>query len=115
MLEKRVGHHFNNLDVFVSIAGGLKIKEPGIDLAIALAIASSFCNRPIDPHTIVLGEIGLGGEIRSVPRIESRLKEAKLMGFKRCILPKRSMPKEQGALELVPVERLEDAITILLP
>ncbi len=114
VLEKRVGHHFNNLDVFVSIAGGLKIKEPGIDLAIALAIASSFCNRPIDPHTIVLGEIGLGGEIRSVPRIESRLKEAKLMGFKRCVLPKRSLPKEQGSLELVPVEKLEDAINIIL-
>ncbi len=114
VLEKRIGHHFHSMDVFVSIAGGLKIKEPGIDLAIAMAISSSFANRPIDPHTIVLGEIGLGGEIRSVPRIESRIKEAKHMGFKRCILPKRSLPKENGLIELVGVERLEEALQILL-
>mgnify|MGYP000057587614 CR=1 FL=1 len=114
VLEKRVGQHYGNLDVFVSIAGGLKIKEPAIDLAAALAIASSFCNHPIDQHTVVLGEIGLGGEIRSVPRIESRIKEAKHMGFKRCILPKRSLPKDQSSLELIPVERLEEAINIVL-
>jgi DNA repair protein RadA/Sms len=114
VLEKRVGHHFHHLDVFVSVAGGLRIREPAIDLAIALAIASSFSNRPIDPHTIVLGEIGLGGELRSVPRVESRIKEAKHMGFKRCILPKKSLPKEMGALELVGVERLEEAIEIIL-
>lgn len=114
VLEKRVGHHFHNLDVFVSVAGGLRIREPAIDLAIALAIASSFSNRPIDPHTIVLGEIGLGGELRSVPRIESRIKEAKHMGFKRCILPKKSLPKEKGSIELIGVERLEEAIQIIL-
>lgn len=114
VLEKRAGYHFHNLDVFVSVAGGLRIREPAIDLAIALAIASSFCNRPIDPHTIVLGEIGLGGEIRSVSRVESRIKEATHMGFKRCILPKRSLPKEKGTIDLVGVERLEEAIQILL-
>ncbi len=114
VLEKRVGHHFHNLDVFVSVAGGLRIREPAIDLGVALAIASSFSNRPIDPHTIVLGEIGLGGELRSVPRVESRIKEAKHMGFKRCILPKRSLPKEKGVIELVGVERLEEAIQIIL-
>ena len=114
VLEKRVGHHFHNLDVFVSVAGGLRIKEPAIDLAVALAIASSFSNRPIDPHTIILGEIGLGGEIRSVPRIETRIKEAKHMGFKKCILPKRSLPKDKGLMELVGVERLEEAIDLVL-
>ncbi len=114
VLEKRAGYHFHSLDVFVSVAGGLRIREPAIDLAIALAIASSFCNRPIDPHTIVIGEIGLGGEIRSVSRMESRIKEASHMGFKRCILPKRSLPKEKGIIELVGVERLEEAIQILL-
>jgi DNA repair protein RadA/Sms len=114
VLEKRVGHHFHNLDVFVSVAGGLRIREPAIDLAIALAIASSFSNRPIDPQTIVLGEIGLGGELRSVPRVETRIKEAKHMGFKRCILPKKSIPKEKGIMDLVGVERLEEAIQIVL-
>ena len=78
-------------DVFVSIAGGMRILEPGIDLGILLAIASSMKCRVIDPETIVVGEVGLGGELRSVPRIESRLKEAINMGFRRCIIPKRNL------------------------
>jgi DNA repair protein RadA/Sms len=114
VLEKRVGHHFHNLDVFVSVAGGLKIKEPAIDLAVALAISSSFANRPLDPNTIAFGEIGLGGELRSVSRLDSRIKEAKNLGFKRCIFPKKSLPKEITGIELIGVDRLEEAIEILL-
>jgi DNA repair protein RadA/Sms len=91
VLEKRMGHSLHNCDVFVSIAGGIRITEPAIDLSILMAIASSFCNRAIDPHTVIIGEVGLGGEVRSVPRIEARLHEALHMGFTSCILPKRNL------------------------
>jgi DNA repair protein RadA/Sms len=91
VLEKRVGYSLHNCDVFVSIAGGIRISEPAIDLSILLAIASSFCNRPIDAHTAIIGEVGLGGEVRSVPRIEARLREALHMGFTNCLLPKRNL------------------------
>lgn len=91
VLEKRVGYHLHRCDVFVSVAGGLRILEPAIDLGILLAVASSMRNRRIDPDTAIIGEVGLGGEIRSVPRLDSRLKEAINMGFKRCIVPKRNL------------------------
>ncbi len=90
VLEKRMGYQLHNKDVFVSIAGGLKISEPAIDLAVVMAISSSFSNRILDPKTVVIGEVGLGGEIRSVSRIEARIKEAINMGFTKCILPKRN-------------------------
>jgi len=114
VLEKRMGYHFHSLDVFVSVAGGLKIRETAIDLALILAIASSFCNRAIDPLTSIIGEVGLGGEVRSVPRIENRLKEVKQMGFQRCILPKKNLPKEKMDIELIGVERVDQAISYLL-
>ncbi len=91
VLEKRVGYQLHHCDVFVSVAGGMKIVEPAIDLGILMAIASSFCNKPIDPEMVILGEVGLGGEVRSVPRIESRIKEAIHMGFRQCLLPKRNL------------------------
>lgn len=91
VLEKRLGYPLHKCDVFVSIAGGMRITEPGIDLGILLALASSMRNRIIDSQATVVGEVGLGGEIRSVARMESRLKEAIHMGFKRCIIPKRNL------------------------
>ncbi len=118
VLEKRVGYPLHRCDVFVSIAGGLRIKEPAIDLGVILAIASSYRNRIIDPDTTIVGEVGLGGEVRSVPRLEQRLKEAIHMGFKRAIVPKHSLKgvsdniKKQ--IELLPVEMVEEAIEKLL-
>lgn len=91
VLEKRMGYQLFRCDVFVSIAGGMKITEPAIDLGILAAIASSHRNRRIDPETTVVGEVGLGGELRSIPRLESRIKEAIHMGFKRCVIPKRNL------------------------
>jgi DNA repair protein RadA/Sms len=91
VLEKRMGYQLFRCDVFVSIAGGVKILEPAIDLGILISIASSLRNRRIDPEMTVVGEVGLGGELRSVSRIESRIKEAIHMGFKRCIIPKRNL------------------------
>jgi len=91
VLEKRVGYQLHHCDVFVALAGGLKIVEPAIDLGILLAIASSFSNRPLPSDLIVLGEVGLGGEVRGVSRIETRLKEAIHMGFRQCILPRKNL------------------------
>jgi len=109
-----MGYQLHNSDVFVSIAGGMKIFEPAIDLGILMAISSSFCNKPVDPETVIIGEVGLGGEVRSVPRIESRIKEAIHMGFRRCLLPKRNMkglPKSLSEkIALVGIDIVEDAI-----
>lgn len=109
VMEKRVGYQLHNRDVFVSVAGGMKISEPAIDLGVILAVASSLTNRMVDPYTVVIGEVGLGGEIRSVPRLEERLKEAHHMGFKKALIPKKGH-KERKTIETVGIERVEEAI-----
>lgn len=118
VLEKRVGYSLHHCDVFVALAGGLKIAEPAIDLGILLAIASSFSNRPIPSDAIVIGEVGLGGEVRGVSRIETRLKEAIHMGFKRCILPKKNLKglsQHIGEkIQLIGVELVDQAIQAIL-
>ncbi len=115
VLEKRMGYSLYRNDVYVAVTGGLKILEPGIDLGVLLAIASSFSNRSIDSDTVLMGEVGLGGEVRSIPRIEQRLKEAVNMGFKRCVLPKRNLKGlSSKEIYLIGVERVEDAISELL-
>lgn len=117
VLEKRMGFQLHNKDVFVSVAGGLKITEPSIDLGVILAISSSFSNRVLDPMTIVIGEVGLGGEVRSVPRIEARIKEGIHMGFTRCLLPKRNLKGVSELfseeISLVGIEYVDEAIRLL--
>jgi DNA repair protein RadA/Sms len=118
VLEKRMGYALHHTDVYVAVAGGMKVVEPAIDLGILLSIASSFCNKAIDPDTVVLGEVGLGGEVRSVPRIESRIKEAATMGFKTCILPQRNLKGLSNVyaqkIELHGIEFVEEAIHALI-
>jgi len=119
VLEKKVGYPLYQCDVFVSIAGGLKINEPAIDLGTLLAIASSFRNGVIDPDTAIVGEVSLSGEVRGVPRLEARIKEAIHMGFKRCVIPKfniKGLPKKvKEKIELLPVDVVDQAINLLLP
>ena len=74
-------------DIFVNVAGGVKLSEPAVDLGIIAAIASSFLDRPIDPKTVVFGEVGLTGEIRGINQMDVRIREAARMGFTRCIMP----------------------------
>lgn len=115
VLDKRVGYNLHHCDVFVALAGGLKIVEPAIDLGILLAIASSFLNRPIPADCIVIGEVGLGGEVRGVSRVETRLKEAVHMGFKKCILPKKNLKGlAPQKIELVGVDLVDQAIQSVL-
>ena len=113
VLEKRVGYQLHNRDVFVSITGGLRIAEPALDLAVLVAVSSSLTNRRVDPETVVLGEVGLGGELRSVTRVETRLKEALVMGFRRAVVPQRDAMRIPN-LEVIGVERVEQAIEATL-
>lgn len=118
VLEKKVRYPLYRCDVFVSVAGGMKIVEPGLDLSLSLAVASSFRNKPIDRNTCMAGEIGLSGEVRPVARIESRIKEAKHMGFKRIILPKRNvkgLSKEaREGIAITGVDFIEEAIDAVI-
>jgi DNA repair protein RadA/Sms len=114
VLEKRVGLGVGAQDVFVNVAGGLCLEEPAADLGIAASVVSSWTDRPIDPRTIVFGEIGLAGEIRAVPQAESRLREAAALGFTRCVLPKRSAERvTDPPLEIVGVENVHEALEAL--
>jgi DNA repair protein RadA/Sms len=88
VLEKKAGIALSNHDVFVKVAGGLKIDEPAADLSIAAALVSNFLEKPVDPKTVVFAEIGLAAEVRAVAQSSLRIKEAQRLGFKRCILPK---------------------------
>lgn len=91
VLEKRLGFYFGNLDVFMNIVGGLRLDEPAADLPIALALYSSLTDKVIPDNLIALGEIGLGGELRSISHITQRLSEIERLGFKKCIVPKSSL------------------------
>lgn len=118
VLEKRLKYPLHRSDVFVSIAGGLKVTEPAIDLGVLLATASSLRNRAIDSEVVVVGEVGLGGEIRSVPRVESRIKEAIHMGFKKCLIPKRNLkglsPEFKDKITIKGVDMVDEAVEALI-
>ncbi len=111
VLEKRVGIPLSKLDAYVASSGGLNVGEPAADLGIAIAVAASFRDRIVDPYTVLIGEVGLGGQVRPVSQLDLRLKEAAKLGFKRAIVP-----KGQGGLdtplEIVPVARVMDAIAL---
>ncbi len=102
-------------DVFINAVGGVRIAETGADLAIILAILSSYRDRPRDPHSLVFGEVGLSGEIRPVPNGEERLREASKHGFKSAIIPRANMPKSAKFkdMELIPVSHLADTVDAL--
>jgi DNA repair protein RadA/Sms len=114
VLEKRLGIPLSKLDAYVSSTGGLNVGEPAADLGVAIAVAASFRDRMVDPFTVIIGEVGLGGQVRSVSQLELRLKEAAKLGFKRAIIPKGQVLTDTG-LELIPVGRVADAIVAALP
>ena len=116
VLEKRAGLHLMNFDVYVSVAGGVRVEEPAVDLAVALAVASSHRERPADPATVAVGEVGLGGEVRAVSRIQSRVAEAAKLGFRRIILPRASLAgvEDPGGIELVGIVDIREALNLLL-
>ncbi|MBE8968584.1 DNA repair protein RadA [Nostocales cyanobacterium LEGE 12452] len=114
VLEKRVGIPMSKLDSYVASAGGLNVEEPAVDLGIAIAIVASFRDRIVDPGTVLIGEVGLGGQVRSVSQMELRLKEAAKLGFKRAIVPKGTKFPELN-IEILPVSKVIDAIIAAIP
>ena len=119
VLEKRVGFKLALKDVFLNIAGGLRVNDPAIDLAILAAVLSSNMDIALDPDTAVTGEVGLAGEIRPVPRIEQRIKEAAKLGFKRILIPAgQRLPNDKhsatNGIQLIEVSRVADAFRILI-
>jgi DNA repair protein RadA/Sms len=115
VMEKRLGLPLLSHDIFVNIAGGMKVEEPGVDLGIIASIASSFRDKLIDPETVVFGEVGLGGEVRGISQPEVRVKESSRLGFKRCLLPKQNQDKMKGikGIELIGVRTIQEATKIL--
>ena len=115
ILEKKAGLNLANHDVYLKVAGGMRVEEPAIDLGIAVSIASNFLDKGVDPRTLVFGEIGLAGEMRSVGQAEQRIREAEILGFTRCIVPKETCTAMRGtnALEIVGVKTLEEALDVL--
>jgi DNA repair protein RadA/Sms len=115
VMEKRLGFHLFSHDIFVNIVGGIRIEEPGADLGVIAAIASSFRDKLIDPETVVFGEVGLGGEVRGISQSEVRVKEAARLGFKRCLLPKQNQDKIKGmkGIDLIGVRTVQEAMGIL--
>lgn len=111
VLHRHAGIPCYDQDVFVNAVGGVKITEPGADLPILLAVVSSLKNKPLAEKMIVIGEVGLAGEIRPVQRGQERLKEAAKLGFKQAIIPVANNPKQGVAgMEIIPVARLKDAV-----
>ena len=115
VLEKRIGFSMGTQDVFVNLVGGLQVDEPAIDLGIITAIASSFKDVPVQSKTVIVGEVGLGGEVRSVAHMDARLQEIQRMGFEQAIIPTHNSRSQSGVktLQIHPVRTVEEAFEIL--
>lgn len=111
VLERRMGIAFSSLEVYVSVVGGVRLNDPGSDLAVCLALASAALDKPVPADLAVLGEVGLGGEIRHVPHVERRVSEAVRMGFRRVILPANARVDDAGRASLVRAATLADALS----
>ncbi len=117
VLERRLGAKLANQDVFINIAGGLTVDEPAADLAIVMAVLSSIKDLPLDSKSCLIGEVGLGGEVRAVPQAELRVMEAAKLGFETIIIPKanlKSIPKLSKGTKIVGVDKLSDVVKLVL-
>ncbi|WP_447971900.1 DNA repair protein RadA [Nitrospira sp. M1] len=116
VMEKRLGLHLSGQDVYINVVGGLQIDEPTMDLGIVVAVVSSLRDRPIDPRTIVLGEVGLGGEVRPVNQVEVRVREAMKLGFERCLLPEGNLKKWKPipGMEMVGIQEIRGAFDLVM-
>jgi DNA repair protein RadA/Sms len=116
VMEKRLGLHLSGQDVYVNVVGGMHIDEPAIDLGIVAAVTSSLREVAIESGLLVLGEVGLGGEVRGISQAELRIREAAKMGFKRCLLPERNLAKLESidGMELVGINEVGEALDVVL-
>ncbi len=115
IMEKKLGLQLMNEDIFVNVAGGVRVVEPAVDLAIVSVVASSFFDRPVKGRTIVLGEIGLTGEVRGISRVEQRVYEAAKMGFERCLLPRDNLKhvNRPDSIALIGVQTVSEVVDCL--
>ena len=115
VLEKRANLQIGGQDIYVNVVSGIKLNEPSIDLGIVCVCASSFKNVPIPKDTVIMGEVGLTGEVRRINMIEKRLKEAEKLGFKRCIIPENNKKhlEEKFKMELIGVKNIGEALRVL--
>ena len=115
ILEKRCGFAMSRYDAYVNIAGGMKMNEPALDLAVVMALVSSFKNREVDPGMLIFGEVGLSGEVRGVSQAAQRVSEAIKMGFTSCLLPKSNLEKlkDEKRIRLIGVENVREAIQLI--
>jgi DNA repair protein RadA/Sms len=116
VLSKRTGLRLGQHDIYVNVVGGLDLHEPAVDLGIAAAIASSYKEQQIPADLALVGEVGLGGEIRPVTRLETRLREAARLGFRRCIVPRHHREALNGlpGIQMIPAGSLAEAIAAAL-
>jgi len=115
VMEKKLGLDMAGHDIFMNVAGGVKVSEPAVDLGIAAAVASSFLDRAIPEKMMLLGEVGLAGEVRGISQLESRISEVRKMGFTRCIVPKRSLKtvSKMEGIELIGINQLNEMMALL--
>ena len=117
VLEKRAGYFFGNLDVYINIVSGITLRDTACDLAVCLSMVSSLLDCPVSDKLIAIGEVGLGGEVRSVPNLEQRLREAERIGFERAVVPKHSLahlnPADYPGMKLIGAAYISDAINAL--
>jgi DNA repair protein RadA/Sms len=114
VMNRHGGLHTGDQDVYVNVVGGIKVAETSSDLALVMAILSSFRNRPLPMDMMIFGEVGLSGEIRPVPSGQERIREAAKHGFKKAIVPKANMPKDKiDGLEIIPVTKISEALDYL--
>ena len=112
VMEKKLGMHLMGYDIFMNVAGGVKVVEPAVDVAIVAAIASSFLDKPIADGTVVLGEIGLTGEVRAIGQVDTRLSESRKMGFTRCLVPASNLKRlpEIKGIDITGVKTVSEVV-----
>lgn len=112
VLDKICGMHLGASDIFINVAGGVRVEEPAVDLGVVAAMASSFLDKPIDSRTVVLGEVGLTGEVRAVSQMEARVKEAARLGFNRCLVPKTNSAQlaNMAKMEICTISSLKELL-----
>ncbi len=114
VLEKRSKLRLSSANVFLNMAGGIKIDEPAVDLAVCCAIASSLMDKPANNKTVLIGEVGLGGEIRGVGHLDKRIQEAEKLGFKKVLIPKISKLQKKSGIEIISIANINEAIEITI-
>ncbi|MCK4988077.1 MAG: DNA repair protein RadA, partial [Desulfobacterales bacterium] len=115
VMEKQLGMHLMGYDIFMNVAGGVKVIEPAVDMAIVSAIASSFLDKPISDGTVVIGEVGLTGEVRAIGQVDNRVAEAKKMGFNRCLVPDGNLKRipDIDGIEVAGIKTVSEAVEML--